>query len=145
MHRRRRNSLNAYFSIASIRRLEPIMKIFINKILDRWDAHGKTEEMIQVHPVFKACASDIITMYAFGGWMHFMEEPDYGRAYFSGTDWFFFLTHIFFQFPGAVHWVQNMLGWILRIMAPFLTPLRDRQDVSSLWEYKHHLSNPHGC
>ena len=133
LHRRRRNALNAYFSIASVRRLEPIMKTFMDKMLQRMEQSGKAGEVVQMHRIFKACASDIITMYAFGNCLRFMDEPDYGRTYFDATDWFFYLTHIFGQMPGVVHRVQSMPGWVIRALAPFLSPLRDRQDVRVLF------------
>lgn len=107
------------------------MKNTMNKLLRRLELSGKVGEVVQMHRVFKACASDIITMYAFGDCLNFMDESDYGRACFDATDWFFYLTHIFGQMPGVVHRMQNMPGWVLRALVPFLSPLRDRQDVSN--------------
>ncbi|KAF2681567.1 cytochrome P450 CYP682H1 [Lentithecium fluviatile CBS 122367] len=128
LHRRRRNALNAYFSIASVRRLEPIMKTFMNKMIKRMEQSGKDEEVVQIHRLFRACASDIITMYAFGECLDYTDKPDYGSSYFQATDWFFRLTHVFGQMPGLVNRVQRMPAWLIRVLAPFLSPLRYRQD-----------------
>ena len=95
----------------------------------RMEQLGQSGEVVQIHHAFKACASDIITQYAFGEGLNFIEEPDYGRWYFQATDWFFLLTHIFGLAPGLVHYAQNIPKWSLKILAPFLRPLRDRQDV----------------
>jgi hypothetical protein len=102
------------------------MKTSMQRMMERLELHGNRGEVVQIHRSFKACACAIITMYAFGECMNFMDEPDYGRAYFDATDWFFYLTHVFGQMPGVVHRVQNMPGWLLRGLVPFLSPLRDR-------------------
>lgn len=98
-------------------------------MMARMEQSGQSGEVVQIHHAFKACASDIITQYAFGECLNFIDEPDYGRWYFQATDWFFLLTHVFGLVPGLVHYAQNIPKWSLEIFAPFLKPLRDRQDV----------------
>ena len=138
LHRRRRNALNSFFSVASVRRLEPLMKMCMAKLLSRMEDSGKAREVVQMHPMFKASASDVINLYAFGDCMEFMDAPDWGLPYFAATDRFFGLTHVFALFPGIVAWAQSMPGWAVRLLAPSLSKLRDRQDVGSLlwlvWE-----------
>ena len=129
MHRRRRNALNSFFSVASIRRLEPIMKEHMAKMLSRLELSGRSGEVVQMHHVFKACASDVITVYAFGESFKFMDQPDYGWSYFESTYWFFYLTHVFGLVPWLVHLVQSAPGWAIRVFIPSLGELRDRQTV----------------
>lgn len=109
------------------------MKSNFAKMMARLEQAGKYKEIVQIHRVFKACASDIITKYAVGECLDFIESPDYGSWYFEATDWFFYLTHAFGLAPGLVHYAQNVPKWILKIVAPFLSPLRDRQDVSAIF------------
>lgn len=130
LHRQRRNALNSFFSVASIRRLEPIINQHVAKMLSRLETCGKSGEVLQMHHVFKACASDVITVYAFNDSFDFMNEPDFGTSYFESTDWFFYLTHVFGLVPWLVDLVQNVPSWVLRIFIPSLEQLRDRQDVS---------------
>jgi cytochrome P450 len=130
LHRRRRNALNSFFSVASIRRLEPIMKKYMGIMVARMAEAGKTGEVMQMHHVFKACASDVITVYAFGECFGFMESPDFGKAFFESTDVFFYLTHIFGLVPWLVHYVQNVPTWVVNLLIPSLSELRARQDVS---------------
>lgn len=132
LHRRRRNALNSFFSVASVRRLEPILKTYMQKMMTRLEASGKAEEVVQFHRVFKACASDIITLYAFGDNMGYMDSPDYGKASQESTELFFFLTHIFGLVPWLVQYAQNAPVWLVQLCFPALTPLRKRQDVSDL-------------
>lgn len=129
LHRQRRNAVNSFFSIASIRRLEPIMKEFLGKMFKHMDNASASGKIVQMHALFKACASDVITQYAFGECLHFLDQSDCGKPYFDATDWFFYLTHVFGLFPGLVAQAQTCPGWVIRIIAPFLSALRDRQDV----------------
>lgn len=144
LHRHRRNPLNPFFSVASVRRLESVMKTYLAKMMTRMERSGKSGEVVQIHHVFKACASDIITQYAFGECLNFIDERDYGRWYFQATDLFFSLTHIFGLAPGLVHHAQNIPKWLLKISASFLIPLRDRQDVcvahTKLFEFSSMIS-----
>lgn len=133
LHRRRRNALNSFFSVGSIRRLEPIMKRFMAKMTARMDEAGKTGQVMHMHQVFKACASDVITVYAFGECFGFMDREDFGRSFFESTDVFFYLTHIFGLVPWLVHYVQNMPSWLVKLVVPSLSELRDRQDVRSFF------------
>ncbi|KUI64499.1 Trichodiene oxygenase [Cytospora mali] len=108
LHRRRRNALNSFFSVASIRRLEPIMKKYMAKLIARMEKAGSTGEVLQMHHLFKACASDVITIYAFDDCFGFMDTPDCGKAFFESTD--------------------NMPTWLVKVLFPSLSELRDRQD-----------------
>jgi hypothetical protein len=130
LHRRRRNALNSFFSVANVRRLEPILKSYMQKMMTRIEESGKAEEVIQIHRMFKAAASDIITHYAFGDNMGYMDSPDYGEAFQESTEWFFYLTHIFGLVPWLVQYAQNAPVWLIRLCFPVLVPLRERQDVS---------------
>jgi hypothetical protein len=96
------------------------------------EVSGKLGEVLQIHHIFKACASDVITVYAFDDSFKFMDEPDYGRSFFESTDVFFYMTHLFALIPALVHFAQNAPSWLLKIFIPNLAQLRDRQDVRRL-------------
>lgn len=142
LHRRRRNALNSFFSVASIRRLEPIMKKYLAKLVARIEKAGSSGEVIQMHHLFKACASDVITVYAFDECFNFMDTEDFGKSFFESTDVFFYLTHIFGLVPWLVQYVQNMPTWLVKTMFPRLSELRDRQDVRECPLFTHHLELP---
>ncbi|RYP39101.1 hypothetical protein DL768_010736 [Monosporascus sp. mg162] len=89
LHRGRRNALNSFFSVASVRRLVATMKEYRAKMISRMEQAGETGEIMQMHHVFKACASDVITEYAFTECFGFMNTADFGRAFFESTDAFF--------------------------------------------------------
>jgi hypothetical protein len=106
--------------------------MYMEKMMTRLEASGQAEEVVQFHRVFKACASDIITLYAFGDNMGYMDSPDYGSTSQESTEWFFFLTHIFGLVPWLVQYAQSAPIWLVRLCFPVLTALRERQDVSEL-------------
>lgn len=90
---------------------------------------GRSGEVLAMHHIFKACASDVITVYAFDDSFEFMNEPDYGKAFFDSTDVFFYMTHLFALVPVLVQFAQRAPSWLLKIFIPNLAQLRDRQDV----------------
>ncbi|KAH6842952.1 cytochrome P450 [Chaetomium sp. MPI-CAGE-AT-0009] len=128
LHRQRRNAVNAFFSTASIHRLEHIMREHVAKMLARLETAGQSGDVVQIHHIFKACASDVITVYAFDQSLKFMDMPDYGKAHFESTDRFFLLTHLCFLFPWLMPLIQFSPNWLLRLLFPFLSELRERQN-----------------
>lgn len=129
VHRQRRNGLNSFFSIASIRRLDPILQDHIGRMLRRLEKVADSGEPLQIHRIFKACASDVITTYAMADSFNYLEMEDYGKTWFVSTDAFFYLTHVFFVFPWLVKLVQTVPSWLLEALFPSLKYLRLRQEV----------------
>ncbi|KAI0855717.1 cytochrome P450 CYP682H1 [Xylaria cubensis] len=128
LHRQRRNALSSFFSTASIHRFEDIMKKHMGKLLARLDASGRAKEVVRIHDVFKAVASDIITMYAFDNSFDFLDLPDYGKSYFDATHNFFLLTHVCVLLPWLYPLIQGSPDWLLRLLFPGLSEVRDRQN-----------------
>jgi len=130
VHRMRRNSINGFFSNASIRRVEPIIKERLEKMLSRWsEASPEDGKILYLHTVFKAYASDIITTYAFGDCFHFLDEDDWGMAYFDSTEKYFGLTHVFGHFPVVMKLVNNAPTWALRLIIDNLSEMSEKQEV----------------
>ena len=127
-HRQRRNALNSFFSTASIHRLEHIMRKHLGVMLSRLEEAGRSEQVVQMHHIFKACASDVITMYAFDESLKFMDMPDYGKSHFESTDSFFLMTHLCFLFPWLMPLIQSSPDWLLLFLFPSMGELRERQN-----------------
>lgn len=130
VHRRRRNALNSFFSGASVRRLEPIIENHMHRMLLRMQRSGKYGEVVELHHMFKACASDIITLYAFGDSFHFMDEDDYGRPYFQAGEEFTSMTHVFGAFPWLFTLALSTPGWLIKYLKPKMTEFVDRKEVA---------------
>ncbi|MDI1492009.1 MAG: hypothetical protein OHK93_003220 [Ramalina farinacea] len=133
VHRMRRNSINGFFSNASIRRVEPIIQENLEKMLSRWsEMSSKDGKLLHLHTVFKAYASDIITTYAFGDCFHFLREEDWGMAYFDSTEKYFGLTHVFGHFPVVMKLVNSAPSWALRIFIDNLSQMSEKQMLSNI-------------
>lgn len=89
LHRKRRAALNPFFSKASVRRLEPVIRDGVVQLLDRMDICGRSAEVMPMNMVYKALTADIITKYAFGKSTQYMSMQDYNSAYFETFDKFF--------------------------------------------------------
>jgi Cytochrome P450 len=98
LHRMRRAALNPYFSKASIRRLEPIIRDTVAKLLKRMDSHQKSGEVLPMTVVYKAMTSDIINNYAFGKSDNCMDMKDYNVSFFDAVEAIFEASHLSLQF-----------------------------------------------
>lgn len=127
LHRRRRHAVNSFFSTASIRRLEPIMKAHMARVLQCLEESAERGEIVQLHHVFKACTSDVIATYAFGQSFGFLERADLGRPYFEGVDLFFGMTHIFGHFTWFADLLQSLPAWSVNMFVPSLRELWSKQ------------------
>ncbi|KAF1987060.1 cytochrome P450 [Aulographum hederae CBS 113979] len=132
LHRRLRNTVNAFFSSASVRRLEPIMKDYMARLLVRLDTAGKNEEVVPMHFVLKACASDVITKYAFGDSFHFLDQEDYGIPSMEATDVFHLFNHAFCHFPWTGALLASISDWVIRMSIPSLTEMWNKNMVFCL-------------
>ena len=129
IHRQRRNAINSFFSTASIRRLEPILRKGLGKMLSRLEQSGKNGEVVAMHHVFKALTSDVINVYAFDASFDFLSQPAYGRGYFDATDLFFSLNHVFCYFPFVAFLVQSLPPSLVGKLMPTLNELFEKKNV----------------
>ncbi|KAI1424146.1 cytochrome P450 [Xylaria sp. FL1777] len=128
-HRQRRTSIAAFFSDASIARVEHTIKERLERMIERWEKLGRDGGVVlDMLMVFQAYASDIITFYAFGDCFHFMESEDWGEGYFSSQDKYFQLTHIFGAFPIVMRIINIIPSWIMRIFIPNLSEMTEKQE-----------------
>ena len=107
LHRKRRAALNPFFSKASIKRLEPIVRDGVSKLSKRMEEH-KFGEPVPMTIVFKAMTSDIINTYAFGKCGNYMDMKTY--------------NHQFFEDVGAIFEASHLLlhvGWLGPLMEKF--------------------------
>ena len=93
LHRKRRAALSPFFSKASVRRLEPIIRDGVSKLLERMEDH-KSGEPAAMTLIFKAMTADIINKYAFGESGNYMDMGDYNRKFFEDVDAVFDASHL---------------------------------------------------
>lgn len=64
LHAQRRHALGSYFSMQSIRELEPRIVGVIEIMLDRLEQERKAGSVINLYDLFAAVANDIVSEYA---------------------------------------------------------------------------------
>lgn len=130
-HRHRRGAVSGFFSTASIRQLEPIMKTAMEALLGRLEQTAREgSPPVALHHVLKACTSDVINQYAFGNSLDFLSREDFGKPYFDATDFFFGLNHLMIFFPWFAVLVQNTPAWFVKALVPSLSEFVDKKSVS---------------
>lgn len=105
IHRMRRGALNSFFSVASVRRLQPMIEERVQTLLGRLREFKKTGEVMKMSPVTSAYSTgrfwsdccgggqnfarvtiktdrnaDVIMMYTFGRTYNRLEAPDFDAA-----------------------------------------------------------------
>lgn len=129
LHRKRRATISGFFSTASIRRLEPIMKADMAKLLQRMREAAATQEVLNFHYVLKACACDIITAYAFGQSFDFLGQEDFATPYIEATDIFHFFNHAMCHFPIVGTALATAPDWLIKAVFPGLTEMWNKKTV----------------
>jgi cytochrome P450 len=126
MHRKRRGVINPFFSVASVRKLEPVIREHTEKVLNRIEhASGP----IEMNVLFKAYASDTVVQYAFGDCFHFLDDAQCGKPYFKAVDMFFSLNHLFGHWPIVGWMVAKTPGWIMRNFGEGLREMWEKKMV----------------
>lgn len=128
-HRLRRGSITAFFSTASIGRVEPILKDKLERLLRRW-SQLRDGEILEMLSVFQAYASDNVTTYAFGDCFNFINDESWGAEYFHSQEKYFKLTHIFGTFPMIMRLINSLPVWLMSMFIPNLSSMTEKQNVS---------------
>lgn len=83
VHRVRRDALAPYFSMQSIRTLEPRITVVVANMVTRLQQALQSGQVFDMYEVGSAFAMDVITEYSFGkeGASNFMLKPELGKAW----------------------------------------------------------------
>lgn len=83
LHRTRRGAMSKMFSKESVRKLEPIMRTTLDKLLFRLKGFQESGEEIDIKSMYGAFTNDVITQYAYGFSMNWMEAPRFNETFFK--------------------------------------------------------------
>ena len=83
LHRTRRAAMSKMFSKESVRRLEPIMRTNLDKLLVRLKEFQDNEGVISLLPMFGAFTNDVISQYAYGFSLNWVEAPQFNQVFFD--------------------------------------------------------------
>lgn len=130
IHRKRRGAMANFFSKASVRNVEPIIKNSLHKLLLRMELASKTGEKMAMIYVFKAATSDIITKYAFGNSTNFMDLDDYNMPFFKAIEQTFLLSPACMHFPWLGPLMEALPPSITKAITPGLADMWRFREVS---------------
>ncbi|CZR68489.1 uncharacterized protein PAC_18388 [Phialocephala subalpina] len=118
LHKMRRAALNPIFSMASVRRLQPVIQERVYLLLERLKGFRETDEVLMASWAFAAFTNDIVMMYCFGPCDKRLEaedfDPSYRDAPFFGSTAGSFLKH--------APWVNNLMQALPNSIAEMLHP-----------------------
>lgn len=83
LHRTRRAAMSKMFSKESVRRLEPVMRRNLDKLLLRLRAFQESGAVVQQLPMWGAFTSDVITEYAYGFSMNWLDKDGFNEEFFN--------------------------------------------------------------
>ena len=83
LHRTRRAAMSKMFSKESVRRLEPIMRTNLDKLLVRLKEFQDDGREISLLPMFGAFTNDVISEYAYGFSLNWIQAPQFNRVFFE--------------------------------------------------------------
>ncbi len=83
LHRIRRSAISKMFSKESVRRLEPIMRTNLEKLWVRLREFQDDGREISVLPMFGAFTNDVISGYAYGFSLSWLQAPQFNHVFFK--------------------------------------------------------------
>lgn len=83
LHRTRRAAMSKMFSKESVRKLEPIMRRNLDKLLLRLKEFQDDGREISLLPMFGAFTNDVISEYAYGFSMNWVQGPEFNKVFFK--------------------------------------------------------------
>ena len=131
MHRKRRGAMANFFSKASVRNVEPIIKNSLSKLLSRMEGASRSGEKMPLMYVFKAATSDIITKYAFGKSTNFMDLDDYNAPFFKAIELTFLLSPALMHFPWLGPLMESLPIPLVRVLMPGVGGMYTLREVRS--------------
>ncbi|KAF2469194.1 cytochrome P450 [Lindgomyces ingoldianus] len=118
LHRLRRQTLNPFFSKASVTRLEPMIREFVDKIYAHVESYAGTNEPCNVSHAFVCMTTDLISQYAFGWNRNYTGtrsfKPNLTAAMVAGEGTIKLFQHVPFLLP----LFESSPEWVAKLAAP---------------------------
>jgi cytochrome P450 len=101
VHARRRQALSQYFSMQSIRALEPRIQDVVQRMIDNLVQARESGKIINLYYLFSGFAFDIVAEYAFGAenGMKYLSRSEYGKEWADLTQKSIHMNSFSRQFP----------------------------------------------
>jgi cytochrome P450 len=76
-HRLLRSNMNPYFSMARVRKQEPVIQALVDKLFDRLQAYKGTGSPVNLQHALTCFTTDVVSDYAMGSGYNYLDEPDF--------------------------------------------------------------------
>ena len=129
LHRIRRGALAHYFSVQSLRKLEPGVQSQIDKMVSRLHGLKGSGTAINLLDLFASLTGDIIGQYAFAQPYGFLDDPDFSPYWHKIMMEVSINGHMLKQFGWMLPLMQSMPEWMVKIMNPLMLTLISFQAV----------------
>ena len=83
LHRSRRAAMSKMFTKDSVRKLEPIMRREMDQLLGRLKEFQESGREINLLPMFGAFTNDVISEYAYGYSLNWVQAPQFNSVFFD--------------------------------------------------------------
>lgn len=83
LHRKRRAAFSQFFSKASIRRLEPVLKDLVESLCDGIESGMKVGKPVNLVHAYSALTQDVITEYCFADCRNVLKMRDFAPHYYN--------------------------------------------------------------
>ncbi|KAK4655496.1 hypothetical protein QC762_302900 [Podospora pseudocomata] len=128
LHRLRRAALNPFFSVASVTKLEPLIKSKVEKLSARLDKIAQTGEVFRLDAALMALTMDVICDYSFGHDRKYLDKPDFElqfkEAVVGATGGCFLMM----QFPWIPSLMERIPQSIVKRTSPGVAYMLARQE-----------------
>jgi len=133
LHRNRRAPIAPLFSKQNIRRLEPIVRRCLVKVLGRLEGFRSSGLPLNIKILFSAATNDVITEYAFGNCWNSLYKEDLNEPFFTIVTESSKMWHVSSYLPSLI-FIPRILPmtvsmWLIpsmKIMLPLFLTLRQQ-------------------
>ncbi len=83
LHRMRRGAMSTFFSKASVRRLQPVIRDLVVKLCDKLERTMKTGQPVHMVHAYSALTQDVITEYCYSECSNVLELEDFSPEHYE--------------------------------------------------------------
>lgn len=120
VHRQRRGAVGQFFSMKSIRALEPLVKEKVDQVMRRLEKEMQDGTVLNMSEVNAGLSLDVISSYCFGDGFRALENPNYGKPWRDQMNSGAAMNPIGRQFPRLWVIMMTLPPWVLLKLDPLM-------------------------
>ncbi|KAI0838317.1 cytochrome P450 [Hypoxylon sp. FL0890] len=128
LHRKRRSALQPYFSMANVRRLQPVIQERLSVMIRRMNEFRDTGDVLNASCMFSALGNDVVNIYSFACCDHRLESPNFDpssrNAALAGINSIHFMKHVSWINDVMKALPESLVLWLQPALGSFLAQKR---------------------